>query len=110
MNQYKIDWYLATQVVSDYIMNRSIASDEAAFTEQGMDPEVMTSYAMQSVGKATVTWALPKIMWHLSRNEVAGKLGTTGRLVGKLGMRTVPLLGTALLIKDAYDLWDYFTD
>ena len=108
MNQYKMDWYLATQSVSNYVMNR-IYSDQEKPTEHS-HPSIVMDYALEQAGRAVMTWAIPTIMKHLSQNQIKGTIGVMGRVGGRVGLRVVPVLGTVMIIKDALDVYEYLTD
>lgn len=106
-----MDWYLATQSVSEYVMNRIIASEDARTeTWQKTSMDIIIEDAVETVGRAVMTWAIPTIMKHMAQNQIKGTLGVMGRVGGRLGLRVVPVLGTILIVKDAYDLYDFLTD
>lgn len=110
MNQYKMDWYLATQSVSEYVMNRIIAENDDSFATNRSELDLMIDYALEQTGRAVMTWAIPTIMKHLAQNQIKGTIGIMGRVGGRLGLRVVPVLGTIMIVKDAYDVYEYLTD
>lgn len=110
MNQYKMDWYLATQSVSDYLLNRIIASEDERLTTAGIARDMTVEHTMEMVGRGVMTWAIPTIMKHMAQNQIKGTIGIMGRVGGRLGLRVVPVIGTILLVKDAYDLYEFLTD
>ena len=105
-----MDWYLATQVMSDYVIARTIHDD---YSKRKMKNDV-TFRAVEKINQtatqAAITYAAPKILKHLAQNQIKGKIGIIGRVGGRAGLRFVPVLGTALLVKDAYSLYRYLTD
>ena len=111
MNQYKLDWYLATQSVSNYVMNRVIASEDARtqdFYKTAADHYIED--LLESAARGVMVWAVPEIMKHLAQNQIKGKLGIMGRVGGRVGLRAVPVLGTLMIVKDAYDLYQWISD
>lgn len=101
MNQYKMDWYLATQVISEVIHSKM---------EKETPSHDMIDQALLHTQRSVMTWAIPRIMKHLSQNQIKGTLGIMGRVGGRVGLRAVPVLGTIMMVKDAYSLYDYLTD
>ena len=113
MNQYKLDWYLASQVVSEVIINQMVQDQKKIQdshphhrNEFNLMMDTVSEYAARSV----MTWALPTLFKHLSQNQIKGTIGIIGRTGGRIGIRAVPILGTAMMVKDAYDLFEYLTD
>lgn len=108
MNQFKLDWYLATQVVNNYALNKVVAAHESS------QQDLMRNHTVESViehgTRAVMTWAIPTIMKHMAQNQIKGTLGIMGRVGGRVGLRAVPVIGTVMMVKDAYDLYDYLTD
>ena len=106
-----MDWYLATQSVSEYVMNRIIASEDARIDKWEKTPADMAiEHVVETALRGVMTWAIPTIMKHMAQNQIKGTLGIIGRVGGRAGLRVVPVLGTILIVKDAYDLYEYLTD
>ncbi len=69
--------------------------------------KLMIDRTFETGTRAVLTWALPSLFKHLSQNQIKGTIGIIGRTGGKIGLRAVPILGTAMMVKDAIDLADY---
>ena len=113
MNQYKIDWYLASQVVAEALVDQIVqqqkkTQDSHPFHRNEFN--LMKDQVTETVARSVMTWALPTIMKHLSQNQIKGTLGIMGRVGGRVGLRAVPVLGVALFVKDAYDIYEFMTD
>ena len=105
-----MDWMLATQAMSNYIIARTLVNDR---TERSLKGEVTLSMIEDVNDKAitqAITWGAPIILKHLAQNQLRGKIGIAGRIAGRAGLRFVPFIGTALLVKDMYDLYQFFDD
>ena len=105
-----MDWYLATQSVTDYVMNRMIASEDARLTAAHVARNYTIEQTTEAVARGVMTWAIPTLMKHMAQNQIKGTLGIMGRVGGRVGLRAVPVLGTILIVKDAYDLYEFLTD
>ena len=106
-----MDWYLATQSVSEYVLNRIIAVEDARTEKwEKTAADVVIEHVVETAARGVMTWAIPTIMKHLAQNQIKGTLGIMGRVGGRVGLRAVPVLGTILIVKDAYDLYDFLTD
>ena len=101
---------MATQSVSNYVLNRAIAQGDAHRQEHGISPDPFIDHVMENVARGVMVWAVPEIMKHLAQNQIKGKLGIMGRVGGRVGMRAVPVLGTLMIVKDAYDFYQWISD
>ena len=110
MNDDKLDWYLATQTVATYLVEKEIARSNQFHKERGIETNPVVDHLMGQAATGLVVWAVPTLLKHIGQNQLKGKIGIAGRLAGRAGMRFVPFLGTALLVKDIYDIYDYFVD
>lgn len=45
----------------------------------------------------------------MAATQIAGRTGTVLRFVGRSGVRAVPIIGYAMLAKDAYDIYRWAT-
>jgi len=113
MNQYKLDWYLASQVVAEVLIdqmskNQKKIQDSHPFHRNSTN--LMLDHVTETVARSVMTYALPTIMKHLSQNQLKGTLGIMGRVGGRVGLRAVPVIGAALFVKDAYEIYDFLTD
>ena len=108
MNQHKLDWYLATQVVNNYVLNK-VYADTTENTGKITHVDVIDR-ALEGTARAVMTWAIPTIMKHLAQNQINGRLGAMARVGGRVGLRAVPVLGTVMIVKDALDVYEFLTD
>ena len=113
MNQYKLDWYLASQVVSEVLIDQLVQNQKKV---QDSHPfhrnptNLMLDKVTENVARSVMTWAIPTLMKHLAQNQIKGTIGIMGRVGGRVGLRAVPVLGAAMFVKDAYDLYEFLTD
>jgi hypothetical protein len=110
MNQFKLDWYLASQVVSEVIINQMVSDMEKvqdSHPHHRSPTQLMLDRTIETGARAVMTWALPTLFKHLSQNQIKGTIGIIGRTGGRIGIRAVPILGAAMMIKDAIDLAEY---
>ena len=111
MNSYKLDWYLASQVVSSYHLQRLVAaSDHNRRNVQKSPSNLVAEMAVKQVVETAVFSVGLKLMKHLSHSQLKNRLGIVARTTGKVGLRAIPVVGTALMVYDAYTIWDYLTD
>ena len=108
MNQYKLDWYLATQVVNNYVLNKSLG--ETTENSGNLTHVEVVDRALENTARAVMTWAVPTLLKHMAQNQINNKIGVMGRVGGRLGLRVVPVFGTLMIIKDAYDVYEFLTD
>ena len=120
MNPYKELWMAKQNAfVTRYVVSKAMASSRPEGRNsrkpgtlskvQIREPDVIDSIVHTATGSA-VTWALPRIMKHLAQNQIKGKIGIAGRTLGRVGGRFVPIIGTAMLIKDAHSVLTYLLD
>ncbi len=112
MNQYKLDWYLASQLVGETLVNQMV-HDQNRVQDSHPHHRNQFNKTMDSVtstlARGAVTWAVPEIAKHLAKNQLKGKLGKIGRVTGRVGLRAVPLLGAAMMIHDVKSLYKFLT-
>ena len=102
MNPYKAAWYAHTLVevperpVPEQRRNKDRVRNE------------MTGYIQKEVTRNMVSGAalggLATAATHAAQSQIAGRVGVTLRVGGRIGLRVIPVVGVALL---AYDLYQF---
>jgi hypothetical protein len=113
MNAYKLDWYLATQAVSAYHFQRLVAASDEFHKQRGVQKSPGNLVAELAVKQAVETAIFSiglKAMKHLSQSQLKNRLGVVARISGRAGLRVIPVVGTAMMVYDAYQVFDYFFD
>ena len=118
MNSYKQAWMDNVQSFSNfYNVSRHVTTNMAKGKVRRPHGSLkhtvthsMIDHAVESATNAAITYAAPKILRHLAQNQIKGKIVIIGRVGGRAGLRFVPVLGTAMMIKDAYSVYRWMTD
>ena len=108
MNPYYYDWYQSSQDIQPYMQIKyGTQQQEQA---QKVDPILVTEIAMMESVESIVLRGARQGLTYLARSQVKGNLGRAARLTGRLGVRAVPVVGTVLLIYDAYTFYQWLTE
>ena len=102
MNPYKAAWYANTLVD---VPERPIPAQRR---NKDRVRNEMTGYIQKEITQSMISGAalggLMSAAGHAAQSQIAGRVGVTLRVGGRIGLRVIPVVGVALL---AYDLYQF---
>ena len=110
MNSYKAAWYAQQQVgMQERPPARQQARRESR-AQNGVVPRKQQNWAVRQMGQDLALGALHAASRQAAQSQIAGRLGVALRVGGRIGVRAVPILGTALLLYDLYQVYGHISD
>ena len=103
-NEYKAAWRAASGH-RHVPRKQTSTSNQQTRSTRSMLKQVQKEMAIQA-GIGLALGALP----HMAQNQLKGRVGIALRLTGRVGMRAVPVVGTAMIVYDAYRFLDRMSD
>lgn len=73
-------------------------------------PRQAASIAAEQKAQATLMKGAHSLAKHAAQSQIKGKLGIGLRVTGRIGVRAIPIVGTAMLAYDLYRAYEYLTE
>jgi hypothetical protein len=73
-------------------------------------PKQATQIAAKQKAEATLIKGAHSLAKHAAQSQIKGKLGIGLRVTGRVGVRVIPIVGTAMLAYDLYRAYEYLTE
>lgn len=110
MNSYKAAWYAQQQVSMQELPAARQQEGLRQRSQKGAVTRSNKNWAVQQMGQDLALGALHAMSRQAAQSQIAGRLGVALRVGGRIGVRAVPVLGTALLLYDLYQVYGHISD